>query len=111
MSISVRGHTMTEKQLSVFIVTFNRVLAGELTREELDDALDDAFEAEGCPVPLDPPNYRPWAGEERYIRGVLKIRQQVRGADGEWQVEDGQAKWEWVERNSPEDRLANGEPW
>lgn len=109
--ITHRGHKLTQQQLNILTAQLNRMLNHEITQDQLNDELDDALEAAGCPVPLDPPNYRPWAGEERVFRGVLKIRQQMRDAAGEWMVEDGHAKWEWVIKGGPDDRLAQGEPW
>jgi hypothetical protein len=52
-----------------------------------------------------PKRRNPKAGDEKVVKGVTYIRQQVRTSQG-YQVTDHGPVWEWVEKGSERDRAA-----
>lgn len=51
------------------------------------------------------PRKKPQAGDEKTVKGVVMIRQQVRSSYG-WHVSNGKPVWEWVVKGSEKDRRA-----
>lgn len=54
------------------------------------------------------PRKKPQAGDEKVVKGVVMIRQQVHVAGYGWQVSNGKPVWEWVVKGSDDDRKARG---
>ncbi|WP_421196668.1 hypothetical protein [Aeromonas enteropelogenes] len=50
-----------------------------------------------------PKRRKPKAGDEKVVKGITYIRQQVRTSHG-YQVTDHGPVWEWVEKGSDRDR-------
>ena len=52
------------------------------------------------------PKKKPKAGDEKTVKGVVMIRQQVHVAGWGWQVSNGRPVWQWVVKGSEDDRMA-----
>lgn len=58
-----------------------------------------------------PVRKKPKAGDEKVIKGVLHVRQQVKTSSGGYLVAHGKPVWEWVVAGSDNDRDFKPREW